>query len=393
MNGKQKRKVCFVITSLIHYSRSLLILRELNKHPNIDLSIVVGGTALLSRYVSYDMDLVARLKKEGYKKVFKIYFNLEGDSPVVKAKTAGLGMVEFALIFNNISPDMVVIRGDRFEVLSAATAASYINISIVHIEGGDLSGTLDESVRHAITKLSHIHLTTNEDARKRVIHMGEFAEHVFNVGSPDVEVAAKLGTKKDLPDLSRAGSGAIIDPGKDDFLIVMYQPVTSELDKMARNTKELLNAIHEMAIPAFWFWPNADAGAEEHISHELRRFNDHVHGHKIRFMRYLAPEQYLALLKHSRCLVGNSSAGIKESSYLGIPVVNIGTRQKGRLQGENVINVKEDKNAIKRAIKKQIRKERYDRFADYEGKDTSKRVAKIIATIERYSQKSFHDKK
>mgnify|MGYP001568888011 FL=1 len=181
-----KRKVCFVITSFIHYSRNLLVLEELKKRKDVDLHIIVGGSALSSRYTSKLADVKKLLKNDGHSNVYELHFNLEGNDMIVKAKTTGLGVIEFTTLFNHIKPDVVVVRGDRFEVLAATIASAYMSISVAHIEGGDLSGSIDESVRHAITKLSHIHFATNEPAKKRILKLGEHPSSVFNFGSPDI---------------------------------------------------------------------------------------------------------------------------------------------------------------------------------------------------------------
>src|SRR3989344_6929592 len=197
MTTTKKRKICFVITSFIHYSRGLFILEELKHRRDVELHVVISGTALLAKYSSkyaYVKDILVR---EGYKNIHELYFDLEGDLHVVKAKTVGIGVIEFSTFFSQLRPDIVVVRGDRFEVLAAAIAAAYLHIPIAHIEGGDVTGTIDESVRHAITKLSHIHLTTNEASRRRVIQMGERPQAVFNVGSLDIELASFLNKKLD----------------------------------------------------------------------------------------------------------------------------------------------------------------------------------------------------
>ncbi len=389
--GKNKRRICFIITSFIHYSRSLLILEELKKRPDVDLHIVIGGTALLQKYSAHTAYVRNILEAEGYKNLYEVYFNLEGDAPTVKAQTAGLGLIEFAHLFNNIKPDLVVVRGDRFEMLSAATAASYMNIPIAHIEGGDVTGTLDEMVRHSITKLSHIHFVTNEDARRRVLQMGESPKYVFNFGSPEIEIVHKIAAHTQNPNLLSTGSGTHFDPASG-YLMVMYHPVSTERDRVREHTKALLTAVHGIQIPTYWFWPNFDLGAED-ISHEMRIFNDKIADHQIHFMRYVPPREFLALLKNALCLIGNSSAGIKECSYLGIPVVNIGTRQRGRLRAKNVIDVNEGAQALRRVIRKQLAVGRYQPSKLYFVKDTSKNIVKTLATVTLYVQKKFHQEK
>jgi len=386
---RQKRKICFVITNFIHYSRGLFILEELKNRSDVELHIVISGTALLAKYSSKFAYVKNILEREGYKNLHELYFNLEGDSHLTKAKTAGIGVIEFSTFFHHLKPDIVVLRGDRFEVLSAAVSAAYLQIPIAHIEGGDVTGSIDESVRHAITKLSHLHFATNEDARKRILRLGENPKYVFNFGSPEIEVVQRIINGNHHVDFSQTGSGAPFDI-KQDFLMVMYQPVTSETERLAEYTKTILAAVHETALPALWFWPNFDTGAEE-ISHTLRIFRDQVKKHKIRFMRYLPPRDFIWLLRHARALIGNSSAGIKESSYLGVPVVNIGGRQATRLRAKNVLDVPHKKEYIRKAIEKQIKKNRYQPSKLYFANDTAKKIAQTLAKANLYVQKKFYN--
>jgi UDP-hydrolysing UDP-N-acetyl-D-glucosamine 2-epimerase len=386
--NKNKRKICFVITSFIHYSRNFLILKELNNIYSVDLHIVVGGAALVSKYTSKEANLLEILKSDGIKNIHEIHFNLEGDGHIVKAKTTGLGILEFSTVFNLIKPDIVVVRGDRFEVLAATVAATYLGISLAHIEGGDLSGTLDESVRHAITKFAHIHFVTNEDAKQRVLRMGENKDYVFNFGSPDVEVIKKNNALAYYPDnYINKGSGANID-FSGPFIMVMYHPVASEIDSISKYTRLLLESIHKLNMQTIWFWPNFDVGSEE-ISTQLRFFNDMTKDHKIRFMRYLAPNDFLALLSKTKCFIGNSSAGIKECSYLGIPVVNIGSRQNNRLRTKNIKDVGYVEEDIIHSIKEQIAHGQYESDLTYNMDNTAYNIANTLATIDLYTQKSF----
>lgn len=386
---QKKRKICFVITNFIHYSRNFLILRELNKRPDIELHVIIGGAAVVSKYTSKDVDLRKLLRDDGCNRLHELHFNLEGDGHIVKSKTTGLGIIEFSTIFNDIKPDVVVVRGDRFEVLAATVAAVYLNIPVAHIEGGDLSGTIDESVRHAITKFSHIHFVTNEDARKRVLRMGERKDYVFNFGSPDIEVVEKIKRLSHNPNkYIQKGSGARID-FSNGFIIVMYHPVANETEYLTEYTRRLLNVVHGLDRPVIWFWPNFDVGAEE-ISTQLRVFNDKTINHKIRFMRYLLPQDFISLLARAECFIGNSSAGIKECSYLGVPVVNIGLRQNKRLRTPNVVDVDHNEERLKRVIENQIKHGKYKSNGAYHVKNTALYIARVLATIDLYTQKTFH---
>ncbi len=393
MNNLQKRKICFIVTSFIHYSRNFLILEELKNREDVDLHIVLGGVVLSDKYASHTFNVRRILENDGFGNIHEAYFNVDGDHPIVKAKTIGLGIVEFSSILHDIQPDLMVVRGDRFEVLAAAVAAAYMNIPIAHIEGGDISGTLDESVRHAITKLAHIHFATNEPARERILRMGEDARYVFNFGSPDIEVilqAEKQGIDTiDEAAFDQAGSGTQFSLDEK-YVMVMYHPVNTELGSLSENTKKLLSAVQRLDMPVVWFWPNFDAGAE-YISHELRMFKEKTVNHKVKFLRYLPPRQFLSLLTKTECLIGNSSAGIKECSYLGIPVVNVGSRQNNRLRAENVLDCGNDSDEIYEVIRKQLGNGRYPSSRLYVSNDTGREIATTLAKTDLYTQKLFID--
>lgn len=381
----QKRKICFVITSKIHYGRSKLILRELNDRADIELQIVVGASAILPQYG----DVIAELENDGFAYQAKIIMTLEGGSPVAMAKTAGLGIAEFATAFDNLSPDIVLIRGDRYEILSAAIAAAYLNIPVAHIEGGDITGTIDESVRHAVTKLSHIHFTTNEEAKERVLKMGERPSYVFNFGCPGLEFITRNNFQVSNEIINYLGVGDMIDISKP-YIVVMQHPVTSEVGKNREFVNETLEAVNDLNLPTIWFWPNVDAGTDE-VSKGIRSFREEKSPERIRFLKYIPAEQFIGLIKGAACLVGNSSAGIKEASYLGTPVVDIGTRQNGRMRAENVVNVNYNRDEIKQAIEKQLRHGRYPSSSIYYKEGTSKSIVDTLSNIDLYTQKKFFD--
>ncbi|MEK9184024.1 MAG: UDP-N-acetylglucosamine 2-epimerase [Patescibacteria group bacterium] len=384
MSKNKKRKICFIITSKNHYGRSKLILKEIKRRNDAVLQIVVGASALLPNYG----DVLSLFKKDGFNHDFKIAMAFEGGNSLAMAKTAGIGTTEFATAFNNLEPDIVVLRGDRYEILSAAIAAAYSNIPIAHIEGGDVTGNIDESVRHAVTKLAHLHFATNKESKDRIIRMGEDPNYVFNFGCPELEFVAKSKCKVSDKFIDRWGVGRVVDINKP-YLMVIQHPVTSEIEKNRANITKTLQAVHELKIPTIWFWPNIDAGTDE-ISKGIRIFREH-NNPDIYFIKNLPPEEFIGLLKNSLCLVGNSSAGIKECSYLGVPVVNIGSRQDGRMRAENVVDADNDKNSIKLAIERQIKRKRYKSSNIYFQKDTSKKIAQVLAGAKLYTQKKFYD--
>lgn len=384
MTENKKRKICFIITSKNHYARSKLILDEIKKRKDLELQIIIGASALLAKYGNVE----PIMKKDGFSHNFKISMAIEGGDSLAMAKTTGVGTTEFATAFHNLEPDVVVVRGDRYEILSAVIAAAYLNIPIAHIEGGDVTGNIDESVRHAVTKLAHIHFATNEQSMNRILRMGENPNYVFNFGCPGLEVAAKSKGKISNESFSRWGVGSVIDMNRP-YLIGIQHPVTSEIDKNRENIIKTLQAVHELKIPAIWFWPNIDAGTDE-TSKGIRTFREH-NNPAIYFIKSMPPEEFITLLKGSLCLIGNSSAGIKECSYLGIPVVNIGSRQDGRMRAKNVIDAGYDKQSIKLAIEHQLRRKRYKSSNIYFQKDTSKKIAQVLAKAKLYTQKRFQD--
>jgi len=382
MVQEKKRKICFIITSRNHYARSKLILNELKRRNNVELQIIVGASALLSNYG----DVSSFLKKDGFKHDFKIAMAVEGGSSLAMAKTTGIGVTEFATAFYNLEPDLVVVRGDRYEILSAAVAAAYLNIPLAHIEGGDVTGSIDESVRHAVTKLAHIHFATNKRSKDRILRMGEDPKYIFNFGCPELELIFK--NKYKVSGEFR-GVGNVININKP-YLMIIQHSVTSEIDRNRDNITKTLQAVHELNIPTIWFWPNIDAGTDE-ISKGIRIFREQNNPENIYFIKNMPAEEFIGLLKKSLCLVGNSSSGIKECSYLGVPVVNIGSRQDGRMRAKNVMDTDYDKQHIKLAIERQIRRGRYEPSNIYFQKDTSRKIAQVLARTNLYTQKKFYD--
>lgn len=382
-----RRKICFPITSRVHYARQRRLLDLIKKNPRLELQLVVGGSVLLEKYGE---QFLPEMAKAGFSVSESLYNVIEGGNHITMAKTAGLTALEFSNSLSKLNPDIVLIRGDRFEQLAMAMVAAYMNKTIAHIEGGDITGTIDESVRHAITKLAHVHFVTNEDAKRRVIQMGEDPKSVFNVGSPDIEFAALSKKRLNVNFINSIGAGHKIDFTRP-YIMVMHHPVTTEKNNR-RNAEILLEAVDELNIPAIWFWPNHDAGTNE-IAKAIRvyRENGMIKNDQIKFVTDVAPDDFIALLKGSKALVGNSSAGIKECSYLGVPVVNIGTRQQGRLRSKNVLDVGYGKDEMLRAIRRQISHLPFPTSHLYYKPDTSKNIVNILNSAKLVSQKRFYE--
>lgn len=374
-----KRKVCVVITARPSYSRIKTALRAIDDHPNLELQLVVAGSAVLDRYGNASKII----QKDGFVIKEKIFNILEGESTSSMAKTTGMAILELATCFSNLKPDIVVTVADRFETLATSIASSFQNIPLAHIQGGEVSGNIDEKVRHANTKLSDIHLVSNMDARIRVIKMGEDPNTVFNTGCPSIDIVKEILKSPNLnfnPVDKYGGVGSIFN-WEAGYLVVLQHPVTTEINKTESNIKATLEVINELQIPTFWFWPNVDAGSDE-LSKNIRSFRENQKPSNILFFKNMEPEDFLRLLINSKCLIGNSSVGIREGSYLGIPVVNIGSRQNGRQRGVGVIDCGHSKKEIKSSIKKQLKVGRYDQESIYGDGNAGKKIAQVLATCQ-----------
>ncbi|SHN09696.1 UDP-N-acetylglucosamine 2-epimerase [Polaribacter sp. KT 15] len=372
------RKICVVITARPSYSRIKTALDAIKNHPKLELQLVIAGAALLERYGN----AVDFIKNDGFEITEKVFMVLEGENAASMAKTTGLGVMELANVFYKLKPDAVVTIADRFETIATSIAASYQNIPLVHIQGGEVTGNIDEKVRHANTKLADLHLVASEDAKERVIKLGENPSKVFNTGCPSIDLAFNVNKSPDLnfdPIEKYGGVGENID-WENGYLVVMQHPVTTEYTSARKDVEATLEAIYKLNMPTFWFWPNVDAGSDG-TSSGIRSFRERVKPKNIHFFKNMEPEDFLRLLINSKTLIGNSSVGIRECSYLGVPVVNIGSRQSRRQRGLNVIDVHYDKEIIKTAILDSISKEYESEFIYGDGK-SGKKIAEILATAE-----------
>lgn len=371
-----KRKICVVVTARPSYSRIRTALQALKAHPQIELQLVAAASTLLDQYGG----AVKSMEQDGFEIASKVYMVVEGENLTTMAKTTGLGLLELATAFDNLKPDMVVTIADRYETIATAIAAAYMNIPLAHIQGGEITGTIDEKVRHAVTKLADIHLVSTKKAAENVIRMGESPESVFITGCPSIDIAANILKSPDLnfdPFSKYKGVGAMFDL-KQDYLVVMQHPVTTEYSQSRSQIMETLHAVSEMGLPTFWFWPNVDAGSDG-TSKGIRVFRETENPTNIHFFKSMEPEDFLRLIYNSRCLIGNSSVGVREASFLGIPTVNIGTREAGRERGKNIIDVAHDKEAIKAAIKDHITNGRHPSDTLYGNGGAGDRIATILA--------------
>lgn len=372
------RKICAVITARPSYSRVKTVLQAIKDHPKLELQLVVAGSALLDRYGN----AVNFIEKDGFTIDEKVFMVLEGENKTAMAKTTGLGVMELANVFYNLQPDAVLTIADRFETIATSIAAAYQNIPLIHLQGGEVTGNIDEKVRHANTKLADIHFVTSKDAKERVLKMGEDESYVFNTGCPSIDIAYEVqnNPKLDFDPFEKYGGVGGTFSLDDGYLVVMQHPVTTEYDAAKKDVLKTLQIIDELKIPTFWFWPNVDAGADG-TSNGIRSFREKNNPQHIRFFKNMEPIDFLRLLVNSKCLIGNSSVGIRECSFLGVPVVNIGTRQNKRLRGANVIDVGYNEEEIKNAIKAQISNPKNEKSNVYGNGDSGKKIAEILSDI------------
>lgn len=373
MNNKIK-KICVVVNSRANYARVKSLLTEINKNKKLKLILVLGASATLYRFG----EVHKVIRKDGFKIDEMLFSVVEGNDLIGMSKTTGLSIIELSNILKKQKPDLVVAVADRYENLSIAISASYMNIPVAHIQGGESTGSIDEKVRHAITKLSDVHFVSTKRAKDFVIRMGEQKSNVFLTGCPSMDLIK--GKDYSLPKnfLNRYGSGASVYTNEN-YILVVQHPVTTEFSKADIQIEETIGAIkmfcEKTNFKAIWLWPNIDAGSDT-FSKKLRIFKD-TNTDYVRFIKNFTPEDYAKVMKNSKCVVGNSSSGIREASFLGVPSVNIGTRQSDRERGPNVRDVDYNRNKIFKSISKQVRK-KFKKSFIYGSGSAGKKIANIL---------------
>ncbi|MBZ8134249.1 UDP-N-acetylglucosamine 2-epimerase [Afifella sp. IM 167] len=378
------KRICVVIGSRANYSSIKSALKAIKAHPELELQVIASASAILDRYGK----VVDLIESDGFPVVARIHMLIEGETPTTMAKSTGLGLIEIATEFDRLQPDAVLTIGDRFETMATTLAAAYMNIPIAHTMGGEVSGTIDESIRHAVTKFAHLHFPASPDARDRILKLGEQPDSVHLVGCPRIDLVAEILRESDgfeEAEIFAEGVGPSFSLDEP-FLLVSQHPVTTEFGSGEAQINATLEAVLGSGLPAIVLWPNADAGSED-IARGMRKWRERGKAASMHFFKNLPIDVYVRLMKRTACLIGNSSSGVREGAFIGTPVVNVGSRQAGRERGKNLIDAPSDAEAISAALETQIAHGHYPMDPIYGDGKAGERIADILATAEIELQK------
>lgn len=379
------RSVCVILVDRANYGRLKPVMHAVQDHPALRLQVLAAGTMVLERF-GRPADLV---KRHGFPIDGEVFLELEGSTPTTMAKSVGFGTVEFASELQRLKPDLVLLIGDRYEALAAAIATVYMNICLVHIQGGEVSGSIDESARHAISKFAQFHVPSTDRSRDYLVRMGERPETILTVGCPSSDLAKDVPATLDPAILNARGSGAEIDPTKP-YLLVVFHPTTTEHGAELGQMNEMLAALSDLQEQTVLLWPNIDAGSD-HISRAIRVYRDR-HQHAVPWLRTLInvpPGEYLQVLAGASCAVGNSSSFVRDASFFGTPVVLVGNRQRGRETSAHVVRVPAEQVVIADAVRERLATGRHPPSTLYGDGAVSARIADQLAQLTPYVQKTL----
>ncbi len=371
-----KKKIVFLTGTRADFGKLKSLIEILNKHGQFEVHIFATGMHMDEKYGF----TVKEIEQYNYPNIFK-YINHDSES--MMDMTLGRTIEGFASYVHLIKPDLIVVHGDRIEALAGASVGALNNILVAHIEGGELSGTVDELIRHAVSKLSHTHFVANEDAKKRLTQMGEIDENIHIIGSPDMDVMLSEG----LPTL--ASVKLHYDIPFADYALSLFHPVTTEIDNLLQNAENYFETLETSELNYIIIYPNNDKGSEL-IMHHVRKCQN---SSKYKVFPSIRFESFLTLIRNAQFIIGNSSAGIREAPYYGVPTINVGTRQNKRSKDPDLIHTGYEKEAIEAAIQKALGQKLTAKQLFGSGK-SDVQFAEIIAS-ERFwktqKQKTFAD--
>jgi UDP-hydrolysing UDP-N-acetyl-D-glucosamine 2-epimerase len=375
------RKICVTLVDRANYGRLKPVMREIQNSSRLTLQVVCAGTMVLERFGQ----AVRVVRDDGFQVDGEVYLELEGSTPTTMAKSVGFAVIEFASEFQRLRPDFVLLIGDRYEALGAAVAAAYMNIPIVHMQGGEVSGSIDESCRHAISKFSQFHYPATARSRDFLIRMGERPSTILGVGCPSSDLAKHLDRRLEESILNARGAGALIDASRP-FLLVLFHPMTTTYGDEHAQMEALLEAVGAFQMQTVLLWPNIDAGSD-HVSKAIREFRTRHQVPWLRTLTNLMPEAYLKVLASAACAIGNSSSFVRDASYFGTPVVLVGQRQRFRETDIHVKHVETVKQSIEETIRAQLAHGRYAPSSLYGDGNVARDLVAKLETIEPYVQK------
>lgn len=381
------RKICVVSGSRAEYGLLSGLMHAIKEDPELELQIIATNM-----HLSPEFGLTYRnIEQDGFSINKKVEMLLSSDTANATAKSVGLGFISFADAYEDLQPDIVVVLGDRYELISAVATALFYKIPIAHLHGGEITeGAYDDCIRHSISKMSHLHFTSTEEHRQRVIQLGEDPKRVFNVGAPGIENIKKVPLMS-KEELEATLDGFILG---DKILLVTYHPVTLEDSTAEEQIKNLLAALDEYPeYKVIFTLPNSDTDGRVII----KLINEYVAKSTDRAIAYpsLGLKRYLSALRFVKAVVGNSSSGIIEVPSFGIPTLNIGNRQKGRIAADSVVNCGTSKEEILIGLEQVLKSEHKEIYNPYEGKNTTADILQVLKTypLEGLIQKSFYNLK
>ena len=356
-NKKIVKRIVFITGTRADFGKIKPLIDIIDSTRNFEPIIFVTGMHLMKGYG----DTIVEIQSHNYKTIYP-YVNQVNDIFPRMDITLAETIKGFSNYINYVKPDLIVVHGDRIESFAAAISGAFNNILVAHVEGGEISGTIDESIRHAISKLSHLHFVANEQAKKRLLQMGELANSIYVIGSPDIDILLS----KDLPTLKEVRRRYNISFEK--YSIFIYHPVTTDIQNLDQKTNNVIDALIESQNKYIVIHPNNDLGRDIIWNIIKDRLLDKS---KFRVLPSMRFEHFLTLLKNSQFIIGNSTAGIREAPVYGIPCIDIGNRQYRRWNGKSIINVQEDKEVILNAISS-IPRDLSSEFPFGEGESASK---------------------
>ena len=377
------RTIAIVTERRADYSRYKPILELIREDPELDYKLIVTGISLLKEHGN-DIDVI---KRDGFaiEAILPMFTEGAPDTGAEMVRAMGRIMPALADLFERLRPDLILSGFDIGANFAATVAGAHMNIPVAHIQGGEITGSIDESLRHAMSKFAHLHFPATEESKRRLISMGEDPDHIFVVGCPslDVVLSAPIMSKEAVcaaHQLDEAGP----------YVVILQHPVTTEVEQAGRQMAETLGAVRDLNLQGVLIYPNNDAGAQQ-IIREIRQSS-------IKIVRSLPAEEFVNLVRYAAALVGNSSSGIHETASLGVPTVNVGSRQQGRERGSNVLDAGNDRLEILEALKTALHDEAFKavvgrRINPYGDGRAAARIIGVLKTVslDHLIQKRFHD--